>query len=171
MAGRTIRAGAAGDEIPLDGQVMKTKVNQEAQLRRQSIAMRLTDLDRLFEPDSIAVFGASDRPGSVGNRVYRNILAGGYKGGCYAINPKHAKVAGKPCYKSLQELGRPLDLVVIASPARSAIEILEQCGEFGVKAAVVHSAGFAETGDFGAQLQERLVETARMNRIRVLGPN
>jgi acetyltransferase len=133
--------------------------------------MRLTDLDKLFEPDSIAVFGASDRDASVGARVYRNIMASGFKGQCYPINPKHTKVAEARCYKSLEELNRNIDLAIIATPARTVSEILEQCGNFGVRTAVVQSAGFAELGEIGIALQEKMVETARMNRIRVLGPN
>lgn len=133
--------------------------------------MRLTELDKLFEPNSIAVFGASDSESSVGGQVYRNILSSGFKGHCYSINPKHEEVAGKRCYNSLLDLNRTIDLAVIATPARTVPDILEQCGGFGVKAAVVHSAGFAETGGVGTALQEKVVEVARLNRIRVLGPN
>ncbi len=133
--------------------------------------MRLSDVDQLFTPSAVAVFGASDREGSVGGMVYRNLLAGGCKGACYAINPKYDQVADKPCYKSLQDLNKHVDLVLIATPAPTVPEILDQCGEYGVKAAVVHSAGFGEQGDRGSALQEKLVEAARRNRIRVLGPN
>ncbi len=133
--------------------------------------MRLSDIDQLFTPGSIAVFGACDRDGSMGGMIYRNLLAAGFKGPCYAINPKYEKVGGKSCYKSLREVGKQVDLALIATPAEKAPEILDQCGEFGVKAAVVYSGGFAEQGDGGAALQDRLVEAARRNRIRVLGPN
>ncbi|MEA3276621.1 MAG: bifunctional acetate--CoA ligase family protein/GNAT family N-acetyltransferase [Pseudomonadota bacterium] len=133
--------------------------------------MRLSDVDQLFTPNAVAVFGASDREGSVAGMVYRNLLAGGFKGPCYAINPKYEKVAGRPCYKTLHELNKQVDLALIATPAQKVAEILDQCGEFGVKVAVVHSAGFAEQGARGASLQEKLVEAARRNRIRVLGPN
>jgi acetyltransferase len=133
--------------------------------------MRLTDLDQLFEPSAVAVFGASDRPGSVGGMVYRNLLAGGFKGPCYAINPKYDRVADQPCWPTLAALDKHVDLALIATPAEKVPGILDQCGEWGVKAAVVHSAGFAEHGERGGQLQERLVEAARRNRIRVLGPN
>jgi len=133
--------------------------------------MRLSDVDQLFTPNAVVVFGASDREGSVGGMVYRNLLAGGCKGACYAINPKYERVADKPCYKSLDELNKHLDLALIATPAATVPAILDQCGEHGVKAAVVHSAGFGEQGDRGVALQEKLVEAARRNRIRVLGPN
>lgn len=133
--------------------------------------MRLTDVDQLFVPDNVAVFGASDREGAVGAMLYRNLIAGGCKGSCYPINPKYDQVAGQRCYKNLAELERNLDLALIVTPAETVPGILDQCGEAGVKAAVVHSAGFGEHGDRGAMLQERLVEAARRNRIRVLGPN
>jgi acetyltransferase len=133
--------------------------------------MRLSDVDQLFTPSAVAVFGASDRAGSVGGMVYRNLIDGGFKGPCYAINPKYDKVFGRPCYKDLGEVDKHVELALIATPAAKAAEILDQCGEYGVKAAVVYSAGFAEQGAQGAALQERLVEAARRNRIRVLGPN
>jgi len=132
--------------------------------------MRLSDVEHLFTPSVVAVFGASDEA-SVGGRVYRTLLAGGCKGECYAINPKHEQVAGRPCYKSLYELDRHVDLALIAIPAERVPEVLDECGEFGVKAAVVHSAGFGEQGDKGRALQNKLVDAARRNRIRVLGPN
>lgn len=133
--------------------------------------MRLSDVDQLFTPNAVAVFGASDCEGSVGGTVYRNLLAGGCKGACYAVNPKYDQVAGKPCYKDLQHLNKHLDLALIATPAAAVPEILVQCGEYGVKAAVVHSAGYGEQGEKGNALQEKMVEAARRNRIRVLGPN
>jgi acetyltransferase len=103
--------------------------------------------------------------------VYRNLIAGGFKGPCYAINPKHEQVAGRPCYPDLEALDKHVELALIATPADQAAAVLAQCGERGVRTAVVYSAGFAEQGEAGAALQERLVETARRHRVRVLGPN
>jgi acetyltransferase len=103
--------------------------------------------------------------------VFHNILDAGFKGQCYPINPKRQKVQGERCFKSIADLNKHVDLAVIATPSATVPEILDQCGEFGVRGAVVHSAGFAEQGEAGAVLQERLVEAARRNRIRVLGPN
>jgi acetyltransferase len=133
--------------------------------------MRLSDVDQLFVPEAVAVFGASDREDSVGAMVYRNVLDGAFKGECYAINPKYDEVGGRPCWKDLASLNKRVDLALIATPAEAVAGILDQCGEFGVRAAVVHSAGFSEQGERGAALQERVVEAARRNRIRVLGPN
>jgi acetyltransferase len=133
--------------------------------------MRLSDVDQLFTPSAIVVFGPSDRPDSIGGMVYRNVLAGGFKGPCYGVNPKYKEVAGRPCYKSLRELDKQVDLALIAMPADKVADILDQCGDYGVKVAVVHTGGFAESGDKGAALQERIVDAARRNRIRMLGPN
>jgi acetyltransferase len=133
--------------------------------------MKLSDVDPLFTPTAVAVFGASDREDSVGGVVYRNLIEGEFKGSCYAINPKYEEVAGRPSYKTLEELDKHIDLALIATPASEALGVLEQCAANGVKMAVIYSGGFAERGDEGAALQERLVETARRRRIRVLGPN
>lgn len=133
--------------------------------------MRLSDVDQFFTPENVAVFGASDREDSVGGMVYRNLIAGGCKGSCFPINPKSDQVAGNRCYKTIAELERNVDLALIVTPAETVPDILDQCGEASVKTAVVLSAGFAEHGDRGATLQERAVEAARRNRIRLLGPN
>jgi acetyltransferase len=133
--------------------------------------MRLSDVDQLFVPNAVAVFGASDGQDSVGGMVFRNLLNSGFAGACYAINPKYDRVAGEPCYPSLAALDKPVALALIATPARCTPDILDQCGDYGVKAAVVHSAGFAEQGEQGSLLQEKLVDAARRNRIRLLGPN
>ena len=133
--------------------------------------MRLSDVDQLFTPNAVAVFGASDSEGSLGGQVFRNLLACGYKGHAYAINPKYDRVADQPCYKDLGALDKHVDLALIATPADRVAGILDQCGTSGVRCAVVYSAGFAEHGDRGGALQEQLVEAARRNRVRVLGPN
>jgi acetyltransferase len=128
-------------------------------------------IDQLFNPNAVAVFGVSERADSIGGMVYRNILAGDFKGHVYAINPKHEEVAGRPCYKDLDALDRHLDLALIAVPANQVVGVLDQCGNYGVQVAIVYSAGFGEQGDQGAALQERVVEAAQRTRIRLLGPN
>ena len=128
-------------------------------------------LTSLFEPKSVAVIGASDRENSVGNIIYRNIVAAGYKGRLYPINPKHDTVQGVQSYKSIEEIGARVDLAVIATQARSVPDIIEQCGRSGVKNAVVITAGFAEAGHSGAALERKMVEMARSYGVRILGPN
>jgi acetyltransferase len=129
------------------------------------------DLDPLFAPNSIAVFGASERPESVGFKVYANLLEGTFAGNLYAINPKYTQLLDKPCYPSLDAIGKSPDLAVIVTPARTVLSILQSCGQIGVKAAMILSVGFGETGEEGARLQEEAVQIAREHGMRMLGPN
>jgi acetyltransferase len=128
-------------------------------------------LDRLFRPRSVALFGATERPEAVGGQVFRNLLEGGFEGPVYPINPKRAEVRGVRCYPDLEAIGKPVDLAVIATPAPTVPALVGQCGEHGVRAAVVLSAGFGEAGPTGTALTEALVDAARRHRVRVLGPN
>ena len=128
-------------------------------------------LNRLFSPKSIAVFGASERPESVGSRVFANLIAAKFKGDLYAVNPKHQRVQRKKSYPSIEAIGKPVDLAVIATPARTVPEIIRQCGEAGVPSAVVLSAGFGEIGGEGARLQSAMLDVARTYGMRLLGPN
>ena len=125
----------------------------------------------LFTPDSIAVFGASDRADSVGEIVYRNLLSGGYAGRIYAINPAHRKVQDRKAYSSVDKIGEPVDLAVVATPASTVPAIIEACGEYGIHAALILSAGFRESGAEGRRLEDRVMEAAKRYGIRVMGPN
>jgi len=128
-------------------------------------------LDRLFNPTSIAVFGASDEDGSVAARVFANLLAGAFAGPIVPINPKHAEVSGRPCYATLAEARQPVDLAVIATPAATVADIVRQCGDADVRHAIVLSAGFGETGPSGRIREAELADTARQAGVRFLGPN
>src|SRR5512142_387231 len=128
-------------------------------------------LNPLFAPKSVAVFGASDRPDSVGQIVFQNMLQGGFKGALYPINSKHPEVQGQRAYNSIAEIGEPVELVVIATPPQTVPGIIEDCGIHGVKSAVIITAGFGETGSAGAALERQLLETARRYNIRLIGPN
>jgi acetyltransferase len=128
-------------------------------------------LSALFDPRSIAVFGASDRENSVAGRVYRNLTEGGFEGSVFAVNPKHSTVHGMPCHASLDEVPEAVDLAVIASPARTVREIIEQCGARGVRHALIVTAGFGETGETGRAAERGLLEAARRHGIRFIGPN
>ncbi len=125
----------------------------------------------LFEPASVAVIGASARAGAVGAVLIENMLEAGYRGALYAVNPKHREIRGVSCFPSIGEVPRRVDLAVVATPAPTVPEIINACGEAGVRAAVVISAGFSESGPAGAKLERALIENARRHRLRVLGPN
>ena len=129
------------------------------------------DLEPLFAPSGIALFGASERPESVGFKIYTNLLESGFAGEVYAINPKYQQLLGKPCYPTLEAIGKRPDLAVIVTPARTVLSILQSCGQIGVRAAMILSVGFGETGEEGARLQEEAVQIAREHGMRMLGPN
>src|SRR5674476_594943 len=128
-------------------------------------------LSSLFAPKSVAVFGASDRPDSVGQIVFQNMLESGFKGSLYPINSKYPQVQGKRAYASIADVGEPVELVVIATPPQTVPDIIENCGIHGVKAAVIITAGFGEAGDEGEALEKELLETAHRYGIRLIGPN
>ena len=116
-------------------------------------------LNKLFEPGSVAVFGASDRQDAVGNLVFRNMIEGGFSGDVFPINPKHSEVQGHKAYPDLNSIGKPVDLAVITTPAATVPGIIESCGEHGIRAAVVLSAGFRETGPQGLNYVIRSLDT------------
>ncbi len=128
-------------------------------------------LQPFFEPTSVAVIGASRSPGKVGHDVVRNLLAGGYRGPLYPVNPKADEILGLPCYPSVERIEGEVGLAVIVIPARFVPEAVEQCAAKGVGALIVISAGFKESGKEGAALEARLAELCRREGIRCIGPN
>jgi acetyltransferase len=128
-------------------------------------------LTSLFAPKSVAVFGASDRPDSVGQIVFQNMLENGFKGGLYPINAKNAVVQGRKAYRSILEVSEPVEMVVIATPPQTVPGIIEECGQYGVKAAVIITAGFGEVGEEGKALEQAVLENAHRHGIRLIGPN
>ncbi len=128
-------------------------------------------LDRLFSPRAVAVVGVSDRAQSVGGQVWSNLRQGGFAGALFAVNAKHPQVRGVRAYASVAALPQSVDLVVVAVPAAEVPGVLRQCGERGVRFAVVLSAGFAEVGPAGAQLLRDALTQARASGVRMLGPN
>jgi len=125
-------------------------------------------LSPLFTPKSVAVFGASNSSGAVGQVIFENMLKSGFQGPLYPINPKYAEVQGKQAYSSINDIHQPVELVVIATPPPTLPGIIENCGVAGVKAAVIITAGLREAGP---GLEEQLLANARKYGIRVLGPN
>lgn len=128
-------------------------------------------LAKVFEPTSVAIVGASERESSVGGQVLRNMLNSGFQGKVYPVNPKHDEILGLKAYKSVSEIDHPVDLVVIAIPAPSIPSVMRSCGERGVGAALVLSAGFSEIGKRGKALQNEIVDIARTYDMPLVGPN
>ena len=128
-------------------------------------------LSPLFSPRSVAVIGASNRPDSVGGVVFKNMLESGYQGKLYPINPGHAEIQGHRAYASIEQIGEPIELAVIATQAATVPDIIEACGKYGVRAAVILSAGFSETGPQGIALERAVLDNARRYGVRLIGPN
>lgn len=134
--------------------------------------MSVRNLDHLFQPKSVAVIGASDRPQSLGAILMRNLVEGGFKGPVWPVNPKHASVAGRPAYPNVSSLPQAPDLALICTSAHTVPGIIEELGRSGNRAAIVLSAGFsgAPTSD-GASLRQAMLDAAKPHLLRILGPN
>ena len=128
-------------------------------------------LTSLFTPQSVALFGASDRVDSVGGVVFKNLLNSGFKGRIYGINPKRETVQGEKAWASLDDIEETVDLAVIATPAQSIPAIVEACGERGIRMMLILSAGFREIGPEGRRLEDRVTDLVRRYGIRLMGPN
>lgn len=128
------------------------------------------ELKRFFEPRSVAVIGASEKPGTVGRAIMVNLVEN-FKGKIYPVNIKYDNVFGLKCYKSVLEIPDEVDLAVIAVPAKIVEKVVEECGKKGVKNVIIISAGFKEIGEEGSERERRVVETARKYGIRIIGPN
>lgn len=128
-------------------------------------------LKSIFEPSSVAIIGASREAGKLGYAVLKNILDAGFKGKVYPVNPKADEILGLKCYPSIKDVPGEVELVVVIVPARFTPSVIQDCGSKGVKAAVVISGGYSETGDAGAQLERQLVDAAKAAGIRIVGPN
>jgi acetyltransferase len=129
------------------------------------------DIAPIFEPASLALIGASERPGSLGTAVLENLLNAGFKGPIFPVNPKHRTLRGRPCFGSIRDIERPVDLAVVVTPASAVPTVLEECGAHGITGAVILSAGFREAGGAGKALETAALQAARQHSIRFIGPN
>ncbi|WP_289042771.1 bifunctional acetate--CoA ligase family protein/GNAT family N-acetyltransferase [uncultured Aliiroseovarius sp.] len=133
--------------------------------------MDKSPLSPLFDPRSIVVFGASPSGRSVGALAYANLVAGDFSGPVIPINPKHQKIDGVECHKSIKTVTQDIDLAVIATPARTVPAIMRDCAAAGVKTAIVLSDGFGKRDPKGRDYEARVITEARKGGIRFLGPN
>jgi acetyltransferase len=133
--------------------------------------MVVENLDKIFKPKSIAVIGASEQAGSVGYRVFKNLIGSGYEGVVYPVNIRRESVQGVQAYPTIHNVPKIVDLAIIITPARTVPDILEQCGKRGIIGILIISAGFKETGPDGAILEQQLSEIRKKYNMRILGPN
>lgn len=128
-------------------------------------------LERMFNPKVVALIGATDKEGSVGLALLKNLLKNNGDREIYPVNPNRESVLGIKCYPSIKDVPEHVDLAVIATPAKTVPKIVEECGEAGVEGVVIVSAGFRETGEEGRKLEEEIKRIKERYGLRVLGPN
>ena len=125
----------------------------------------------VLEPRSVAVIGASRRAGTIGAAIMQNLIAGEFTGAVYPVNPNAEQIQSLPAYRSIADVPGPVELAVVAVPAEQVAAVSRECAAAGVRALLVISAGFAETGPEGAARQRDLVQVCREAGMRLVGPN
>ena len=164
--GRALEEGVYTVDFPVE---ITDEVTRLAGMREQhAVAASLLPV---FYPKSVAVIGASREDMSIGGRLMRNLMRGGFSGTVYPVNPNAQSVGSVKAYDSVMQIPDPVDLAVVVVPARFVLDVTKQCAEKGVRGMVVISAGFSETGEAGAAMEHEMVTTAREAGIRVIGPN
>ena len=128
-------------------------------------------LDFFFEPKSVAVIGASSTPGKAGNEILVNLLANGYSGKIFPINPTEEEILGFKAYRSVKDIPESVDLAVFIVPAEKTLSAVKDCVEKKIPAAVIASGGYAEVDQKGARLQKEILTLARASGMRIIGPN
>lgn len=134
------------------------------------LARPLHPLNAFFNPNSVAIIGAKEAEGSVGRTLLANMMAS-FKGKIYPVNPKYPKVLGLAAHPRIQDVPDQIDLAVIVTPAKLVPELIDDCAAAKVKAVIIISAGFKETGEEGLRLEQEVLERARKGGIRIIGPN
>jgi acetyltransferase len=133
--------------------------------------MGTLNLDKIFNPQSVAIIGASDTEGSVGYAIVKNFTRLGYAGKVYFVNNRKPDILGTKTYPAVTDIKEPVDIAMIATPAKTVPDVVEECGKAGVKGAIIVSAGFKETGPAGKALEDKILEIAKKYGIRIVGPN
>lgn len=128
-------------------------------------------LDALFEPDSIALVGASADREKLSGRPYYFLQKFGYTGDIYLVNPSHDRIDGLPCYDSVTDIPGPVDVAMVLVPAPLVPQVVEECGKHDISFAIVIASGFGETGEEGQKMEAKVAEAAREGGIRLVGPN
>lgn len=128
-------------------------------------------LDRMFNPKSIAVIGASETKGTVGFDLFKNIAFSAYKGKVFPVNINKSTIQGKKAYLQISDIKDDIDLAIIATPAFTVHGVVESCAQKGIKNLIIISSGFSEVGKVGQKMTEDILEIAKKNNIRIIGPN
>lgn len=169
-AGYEVSRGFDDGVVAVNFDIDPTARSIEVQASREHRAEALS-VRTVLHPTSVVVIGASRKRNSTGHLLIRNITSAKFTGDLWVVHPEADQIAGVQAYPTLGDLPGKADLAVIAVPAESATEVVQECAAHGVKAVLVISSGFAETGEAGAELQRQMVSTARAYGMRVVGPN
>jgi len=129
------------------------------------------NLDKIFNPKNVAIVGASDVEGSVGYAIVKNFNQFGFAGKVFLVNNRKPEILGVKTFKSVLEIPDQVDLAIIATPAKTVPDVIEQCGKVKIKGVIIISAGFKEIGPPGKALEDTIIETSKKYGIRVIGPN
>ncbi len=129
------------------------------------------ELDRFFAPAGIAVVGASRSPEKLGYVLLDNLQRARYQGRLYPVNPNAERILGLECFANVSALPEPPDLAILTVPARAVLQVVDECGNAGIRAVLIITAGFRETGAAGAGTEQELLALARRHGIRIIGPN
>src|SRR5580658_7216142 len=132
---------------------------------------RSPELAELFRPASVAVIGASNRVGTVGASLFRNVLGAGFRGVAYPVNPRWSSVSGVRCYPSVRALPEVPELAVVIVRAPEVADVVDDLGASGTRGVIVVSSGFREVGGKGVALEDELIQRARKHRMALVGPN
>ena len=129
------------------------------------------NLDKIFNPKTIAVVGASDEVGSVGYALIKNFTDLKFEGKIFPVNLHKTEILGLKAYESVEQIPETVDLAVVATPSKTVPDVLEQCGKAGINGVIIISAGFKEIGPEGRALEDRITEIRKKYGMRVVGPN
>ena len=132
---------------------------------------KLNPLDAIFAPKTVAVIGASEKPGSVGRNLLWNLITNPFGGTVFPINPQHSSILGIKAYSTIFDVPEKIDLAVIATPASTVPKIIADGVEAGIKGAIIISAGFKEVGEKGLTLEQEILQQAHRGKIKIIGPN
>lgn len=169
-SGFVVSEARDGSYVDVSFSILPNKESIERFEMRERIAT-VASLRHFFKPKSVAVIGASRDPDSIGYRIFSYLITNRFEGPVYPVNPKAQVVGSVPAYTSLEEIPGELDLAVIAVPQAAVMDVVDECGDKGVRSLVIVSAGFAETGEEGQRRQRELLTKARGYGMRIVGPN
>ncbi|SMC99573.1 acetyltransferase [Desulfocicer vacuolatum DSM 3385] len=133
--------------------------------------MGTINMHRMFNPKSVAVIGAGERPGRIGAAIMNNLLNCEFPGEVYPVNPKYDTVMGLPCFSRVSAIGKPVDTAIIATPITGVPDIVEECATAALAGAVIISSGGKEMGASGRRIEKKIMERVKKTNLRIIGPN